>query len=98
MEHQACDAGDENSDATDNVDDAKGSRSLDHVAFLDLCPLLRHLDDIDDLLRGSWLFHLGRGLINLKQLDARNSNSSDSTIHSKKINLAVKYKFCTVDI
>ena len=53
MEHQACDAGDENSDATDNVDDAKGSRSLDHVAFLDLCPLLRHLDDIDDLLRGS---------------------------------------------
>ena len=72
MEHQACDAGDENSDATDNVDDAKGSRSLDHVAFLDLCPLLRHLNDIDDLLRGSWLFHLQRVLINLKQYQEYN--------------------------
>ena len=67
MEHEACNAGKENSDATDNVDDAEGGCSLHHIAFLDLCPLLRHLDNVDHSLRGSWLFHLERGLINLKQ-------------------------------
>ena len=71
MEHQACDAGNENSDATNNVDASKGSSSLDYIAFLEVChPLLGHLDDVDDLLGSSWLFHLGRDLIwnNLMQI------------------------------
>ena len=79
MEHQACDAGNENSDATNNVDATKGSRSLDYIAFLDVChPLLRHLDDVDDLLRSSWLFHFGRDLILILNLQIQ----KDFTIYS----------------
>ena len=47
MEHDACDAGNEHSNATSDVDATKGSRSLDQIAFLDVCHrLLGHLDDV----------------------------------------------------
>ena len=44
MEHDACDAGNEHSNATNDVDATKSSRSLDQIAFLDVChSLLGHL-------------------------------------------------------
>ena len=68
--HQAADLGNEGDETTDDVDNAKGFRSLDVVHVLEVHLLLGCLDDEDHLVWRIWLILLRHFKVSLVKCTA----------------------------